>query len=350
MNQQSIFIIVLLFLLTHFFVGCVEYHNQPQHKSKKEKLVLDLSGRWKFSLGDDMNWKDENYNDSDWEKVNVPSSWENQGFHGYDGYAWYRNKFTLKSEAKDKDIYLVLGYVDDVDQTFINGKLIGVSGGFPENYRTAYNAFRKYYIPGEYLNKSGENVIAVRIFDDELDGGIMSGRIGLYTYDSGLEPDINLSGVWDFRPGDDSLFLKSTAEEIHTFKLMAPAHWDIQGFQDYDGFGWYKKTFLLPKELDGGSMILLMGKIDDIDQTYVNGILVGSTGKWNFESVPTDYNSSDEYLTNRVYSVPQKLLKFGKENTIVVRIYDGFRNGGIYDGPIGLITQENYKKYFVKNN
>jgi sialate O-acetylesterase len=156
--------------------------------------------------------------------------------------------------------------------------------------------------------------------------------------------------VWDFRPGDDSLFLKSTAEEIHTFKLMAPAHWDIQGFQDYDGFGWYKKTFLLPKELDGGSMILLMGKIDDIDQTYVNGILVGSTGKWNFESVPTDYNSSDEYLTNRVYSVPQKLLKFGKENTIVVRIYDGFRNGGIYDGPIGLITQENYKKYFVKNN
>jgi hypothetical protein len=54
---------------------------------------------------------------------------------------------------EDKDLYLVLGYVDDVDQTFINGHLIGVSGGFPNDYRTAYNAFRKYFIPKEYLNK-----------------------------------------------------------------------------------------------------------------------------------------------------------------------------------------------------
>ena len=44
----------------------------------------------------------------------------------------------------------------------------------------------------------------------------------------------------------------------------------------------------------------------------------------------------------------RKILKFGEENTVVVRVYDGFRNGGIYDGPIGLITQTNYKKYFSK--
>jgi hypothetical protein len=95
-------------------------------------------------------------------------------------------------------------------------------------------------------------------------------------------------------------------------------------------------------------MILLLGKIDDIDQTFVNGILVGSTGNWNFIDFPTDFNSNEEYRTNRVYSVPQKLLKYGKTNTVVVRVFDGFKEGGIYEGPVGLIKQSNYKKYFGK--
>jgi sialate O-acetylesterase len=348
MNRLKIFRTALLFIIALFYTGCVEYHNQQPQSSKTEKLVLDLSGRWKFSLGDDTKWKEKDFNDNDWEKVNVPSSWENQGFHGYDGYAWYRTSFKLTSEIKNKDIYLVLGYVDDVDQTFINGKLIGVSGGFPAHYRTAYNAFRKYYIPKENLNYEGENIIAVRIYDDELDGGIMSGKIGLYTSEGGFEPDVNLSGLWEFSIFDDSLFLKEKDTEAKSIKLMVPAHWDVQGYQDYDGFGWYKKSFYLPKDFSNESMILLLGKIDDIDQTYVNGILVGSTGKWNFTDVPTDFDSNEEYQINRVYSVPQKLLKYGETNTVVVRVYDGFKNGGIYDGPIGLITQENYKKHFGK--
>ena len=340
---------ISLFLILLISNGCIENHNPPPPpKNGTEKLVLDLSGRWKFSLGDDQRWKDEKFDDKNWEKIFVPSSWENQGFHGYNGYAWYRTSFRLNKDLLNKDLYLVLGFVDDVDQTFINGNLIGVSGGFPDNYRTAYNAFRKYFIPKEFLNKDGENIIAVRIYDNELDGGIMSGKIGLYTSEGGLEPDVNLSGIWDFKKGDDSSFLKNKNFDSNTDKLMVPAHWDVQGYQDLDGFGWYKKSFYLPKELDGESMILLMGKIDDIDQTFVNGILVGSTGLWNFENIPTEFNKNEEYRINRFYSVPQKLLKFGETNTIVVRVYDGFRDGGIYDGPIGLIKQSNYKKYFGK--
>lgn len=359
--------ISVLALTILLLIGCLEKNNSPQHNNRTEKQVIDLSRRWKFSLGDEAEWKNEKFDDSKWEKISVPSSWENQGFHGYDGYAWYRTSFTFKSEMEDRDIYLVLGYVDDVDQTFINGKLIGVSGGFPDNsktatngkligvsegfqdsYRTAYNAFRKYYIPKEYLNKDGENIIAVRIYDDELEGGIMSGKIGLYTYEGGFEPDVNLGGIWEFKISDDSSFIKNDKTDSSAVKLMVPAHWDVQGYPEYDGFGWFRKSFYLPKDFSNESMILLLGKIDDIDQTYVNGILVGSTGKWNFRDFPTDFDSNEEYRINRVYSVPQKILKYGKTNTIVVRVYDGFKNGGIYDGPVGLITQENYKKYFSK--
>ena len=350
MKLTNILIIIILFSLITICNGCVKLNDQPPPppKSETEKLILDLSSLWKFSLGDDIKWKEKTFNDENWEKVYVPSSWENQGFQGYDGYAWYRKSFKITPDLAAKDLYLVLGYVDDVDQTFINGNLIGVSGGFPNDYRTAYNAFRKYYIPKEFLNYNVENIIAVRVYDDELEGGIMSGRVGLYTYDGGFEPDVNLSGIWDFKTGDDSSFLKNEKIVANSVKLMVPAHWDIQGYNDYDGFGWYKKTFILPKEFSGESMILLLGKIDDIDQTFVNGILVGSTGKWNFESIPIEFNKNEEYRVNRVYSVPEKLLKFDKINTVVVRVYDGFRMGGIYEGPIGLITQSNYKKYFNK--
>ena len=350
-HKKNTNIIILIFLVS-ITTGCFNDRNQPPQPPKinhTEKLVLDLSGRWKFSLGDNPKWKDENFDDRNWESVYVPSSWENQGFHGYDGYAWYRKSFKLIRENENKDIYLVLGYIDDVDQTFINGNLIGVSGGFPNNYRTAYNAYRKYFIPKEFLSDNGENIIAVRIYDDELEGGIMSGKIGIYTNEGGFEPDVNLSGIWDFKTGDDSSFLKNEKIVANSVKLMVPAHWDIQGYNDYDGFAWYQKIFFLPKEFSGESMILLLGKIDDIDQTFVNGILVGSTGKWNFESIPIEFDKNEEYRINRVYSVPEKLLKFGAINTVVVRVYDGFQDGGIYEGLIGLLTQYNYKKYMDKN-
>ncbi|HMN23097.1 MAG TPA: beta galactosidase jelly roll domain-containing protein, partial [Ignavibacteriaceae bacterium] len=295
MKNLNSYKIILLLLLTLTLNGCFEDRSVQPQKSSSEKLLIDLSGRWRFSLGDKMKWKEKSFNDNSWEKIMVPSSWENQGFHGYDGYAWYRTSFKLSKANETKDLYLILGYVDDVDQTFINGNLIGVSGGFPNNYRTAYNAFRKYYIPKEYLSKDGENVIAVRVYDDELDGGIISGNIGIYFVEPGFEPDINLSGIWDFKTDDDSSFIKNDKVDSNTVKLMVPAHWDIQGYEYYDGFAWYKKSFFLPKELAGESMILLLGKIDDIDQTFVNGILVGSTGLWNFKNVPTDFNSNFEW-------------------------------------------------------
>ena len=351
MKHIKDFNIIILIFLVSITTGCFDNRNQPPQPPKidhTEKLVFDLSGRWKFSLGDKPEWKERSFDDKNWEKISVPSSWENQGFHGYDGYAWYRISFKLTIENESKDLYLVLGYVDDVDQTFINGNLIGVSGGFPNNYRTAYNAFRKYFIPKEFLSDDGENIIAVRVFDDELEGGIMSGKIGIYYNENGFEPDINLSGIWDFKTGDDSSFLKNEKVESNSIKLMVPAHWDIQGYNDYDGFAWYKKTFYLPKEYINESMILLLGKIDDIDQTFVNGTLVGSTGFWNFVKIPTEFNKNDEYRINRIYSVPQKQLRYGQYNTVAVRVYDGFMDGGIYEGPIGLITQANYKKYSGK--
>ncbi|MDP3582354.1 MAG: glycoside hydrolase, partial [Ignavibacteria bacterium] len=59
-------------------------------KAQDWQRLVSLKGFWKFSIGDDMNRAKPSYDDKDWETVTAPSSWENEGFNGYDGHAWYR--------------------------------------------------------------------------------------------------------------------------------------------------------------------------------------------------------------------------------------------------------------------
>jgi len=90
-------------------------------------------------------------------------------------------------------------------------------------------------------------------------------------------------------------------------------------------------------------MIALLGKIDDLDETYINGEEIGSTGR--IHSNPWRSNLDNEYSEFREYTVPAGLLKAGKENVLVVRVFDGGGEGGIYEGPIGLISRDRYKDW-----
>ncbi len=318
-----------------------------------EEGFLDLSGKWKFSIGDDSAWASLEYDDKNWEEIEVPEPWENEGFHGYNGYAWYRLTFTLPLELEGKDLNLMLGFIDDIDQTFFNGKLVGLSGGFPPNFLTAYNASRKYYIPSEIVEK-GENLIAVRVYDSQLEGGIVNGKIGLFPTKSSshllseIEIDINLSGNWKFKLGDDTNWKGKEFDDTDWKNIFVPAFWETQGYSGYDGFAWYRKTFTYPADKPGKKMVLLLGKIDDIDQTFLNGELVGFIGNWDFDEIPQYFNANNEWETLRGYYIPDSLITPGKEMTLSVRVYDGYIDGGIYEGPIGFVTQEKYHQYWEK--
>ncbi len=56
-----------------------------------------------------------------------------------------------------------------------------------------------------------------------------------------------------------------------------------------------------------------------------------------------------EYNARRVYKIPGGLLKSNGRNVIAVRVYDSKFRGGIYEGPIGFMTEENYEKYRRKH-
>jgi sialate O-acetylesterase len=304
--------------------------------------VLDLRGEWKFQTGDKMEWADPRLNDQKWETIFVPSAWEDEGFPGYDGYAWYRKSFTLPQTAADGTVYLHLGYVDDVCEVFLNGTMIGFSGSFPPDYETAYDTYQQYCLPIGILKKTGTNVIAVRVYDSQLSGGILRGKIGLYQSKKALKPDVPLPGIWEFRTGDNTAWKGTSVDESGWRDAYVPAYWETIGLRNYDGFGWYRVKFRVPESLRGKQLVLLLGKIDDIDEAYLNGERIGRTGSMGSQRELPDFN--EEYREQRAYTIPRDLLVAG-ENTLAVRVYDGFRHGGIYDGPIGIVTRDRYRQW-----
>ena len=187
-----------------------------------------------------------------------------------------------------------------------------------------------------------ENTIAVRVFDMADGGGIFNGQVGIYSPAQELQLLANLSGVWQFRTGDSMKWNKGIHDSDWT-EITVPASWESQGFYEYDGIAWYRKTVTLSKELDNSKLILVLGKIDDRDEVYWNGSRIGSNG------APLT-NASIEfceqcYARERAYFIPPQLIKAGAPNVITIRVLDTHGNGGIYDGPVGITTRDEYLKY-----
>lgn len=297
--------------------------------------VINLNGNWRFQIGDQQKWSAPTFDDSGWEMIHAPAAWEEEGFNGYDGFAWYRKKFDGQRLSPADSYYLNLGFIDDCDEVYVNGTLIGVSGSMPPKFKTAYNSERKYALPADLINFKGDNTIAIRVFDTTLGGGIMKGKLGVYRQ----PPNrllLDLSGLWQFaRTGKNDL--NSDIREWN--KVMVPSPWEHQGFPKYDGYGLYKRVFSLPGTINpNDNLVLVLGKIDDFDKTYLNGRLIGKTNDGR------PYGLSESYQQLRVYAIPAGFLK--KEGNVLEVVVDDMGNiGGIYEGPVGITTRENYERY-----
>ena len=58
-----------------------------------------------------------------------------------------------------------------MDETFFNGHQIGSTGSFPPNYRSVSAEIRKYPVTPEFVRFTGDNVVAIRVFDGAARGG-----------------------------------------------------------------------------------------------------------------------------------------------------------------------------------
>lgn len=292
--------------------------------------TINLNGKWKFSIGDNPQWANPTFKDADWDVIYVPARWEEQGYQGYNGIAWYRNRVNVPQLFSDREIFLELGYIDDCDEVFFNGEKIGQSGEFPPNNATAYNSFRKYLVPSNLIKYGQDNLIAVRVYDSQLEGGIVRGDVRLCAGEIAINPDINLNGSWLFNAGWKTQSKKT---------IQVPGNWENQGFYDYDGIATYSKTVKLNAEQLKKKWIFVAGRIDDDDEFYINGQLIAKTGDFK------NYSNTDMHNEFRNYFIPEGTFKAG-DNLIEIKVIDRGGEGGIIEGNIGLITQENFIKYW----
>lgn len=149
--------------------------------------ALSLPAAWKFSPGDDPGRKDPAYDDAAWSEMPVPSHWEEEGFPGLDSVAWYRVRFSVPADWPAGAAALVLGRIDDCDEAYVNGTLVGSTGTFPPEYDSQWRSFRTYAVPEDLLRRGAENTLAIRVFDGGGPGGLYSTR------------EIALPSVWNLR-------------------------------------------------------------------------------------------------------------------------------------------------------
>lgn len=319
-------------------------------KADDLRKIVSLSGYWKFSIGDDSKWANPSYDDSGWDQITVPGKWEDQGYNDYNGYAWYRKTFKVNGLPENTTIYLRLGRIDDVDVVYLNGKELGRNGTFPPNFVTAYDRERKYVIPAEYLKKGSDNVICVKVYDTYADGGITDGPTGIYYDEDNELLSLNLNGAWKFQTGDNKGWKAPEFNDEAWKSINVPSTWESQGYEDYDGYAWYRIKFNVPQNFNTGDLYLSLGKIDDIDNVYLNGEHIGNVYDLRKKSWVGVINTGWEWTMPRTYKIPESLLNRNGTNTIAVRVYDEQGLGGIYEGPIGIMTADNYHIYKKKHH
>lgn len=144
--------------------------------------------------------------------------------------------------------------------------------------------------------------------------------------DESSTPGINIvPGKWLFRKGDDYGWKEHTIDETGWETVELPCAWEVHSNYTQDNvYGWFRRHIEIPAEIKGRDFDLRLGRIDDVDEAFVNGVRIGGMG-----SFPPDFATA--WNQNRVYRVPASLLRGDGTDVVAVRVFDGIGTGGICD-------------------
>ncbi len=108
--------------------------------------------------------------------------------------------------------------------------------------------------------------------------------------------------------------------------IHAGEQWESQGYPNYDGYAWYRKSVLIPQSEAADSLYLIFGGVDDEYDLFINGEKVSHFGRKPDNSV---YNS----LT---FTNISSFAKPGDKILITLRVNDWGGNGGITKLPVEI--------------
>jgi hypothetical protein len=142
---------------------------------------------------------------------------------------------------------------------------------------------------------------------------------------------LDLNGQWKFAtdPKDigtrkDTGWAELNFDDKTWKEITVPGPWEPQGYPNYNGIAWYRRSVIVPAGWRGQSVFLQLPAIDETDETFINGQRVGGM--------------KNAFLTPRLYRIPEAVLKFGEANVIAVRVTDNYGGGGMSRGPARLMV------------
>lgn len=154
-------------------------------KERIDNVIKSLPNK---DNGLDIHYNLTAFDDSSWETIKVPKLWEEQGYRGFNGIAWYRKTIELNKKQAESGIVLSLGKIDDYDVCWVNGVEVGKTN--------LWTIDRFYNVPASIL-KEGKNVIAIKITDISGGGGLYSTSKDIFLTSG--DTKISLAGDWKIK-------------------------------------------------------------------------------------------------------------------------------------------------------
>jgi hypothetical protein len=138
--------------------------------------VVELGGIWLFQAGDDPAFAHPVLDDSGWEQRLVPAartSWPQR----WRGHGWYRLHVGVEPAALGADWMVSLGRAREAVEVYWNGARVGQRGRFGGRPQGGERSTPLLAFVPASLVRSGDNVLAVRVYDPTYAGGLVAGPL-----------------------------------------------------------------------------------------------------------------------------------------------------------------------------
>ena len=169
MKRKSILCLLMLLMVSNL--------------SARERQLFDSS--WLFSLGNDVKRSAADFDDSQWRKLNLPHDWAIEGDFSAShpsgagggalpgGIGWYRKHFSVSDGDTFDKYYIEFDGVYMNSTVYLNGHELG--------FRPyGYSSFEYDMTP--YINKNGDNVLAVKVDNSDQPNSRWYSGCGIYRH------------------------------------------------------------------------------------------------------------------------------------------------------------------------
>ena len=151
--------------------------------SLSPRVKINLNRQWQFHLGDATAAHERGFDDSNWQPIGLPHTFDLPYFRAADFYVgagWYRKQIDVSTDWKGKRLFLEFEGAFQVADVFVNGQNVGRHEG-------GYTGFS---IEITDAVTTGANTLVIRV-DNSWDPQLVP-RAGEHIFSGGLYRDVHL--------------------------------------------------------------------------------------------------------------------------------------------------------------